>query len=73
MIDVDAEIAIVGSGFAGSLCALVLRQAGRRVVLIDNGVHPRFAIGESSTPFANMVLGYLARNYDLPRIASLAN
>ena len=72
MIDVDAEIAVVGSGFAGSLCALILQQVGRRVVLIDNGVHPRFAIGESSTPIANMVLGDLARKYDLPRIAPLA-
>jgi FADH2 O2-dependent halogenase len=72
MIDVDAEIAIVGSGFAGSLSALILHQAGRRVVLIDNGVHPRFAIGESSTPIANMVLGDLARKYDLPRVAPLA-
>ena len=60
--------AIVGSGFAGSLTALALRRRGRRVALIERGRHPRFAIGESSTPLANLLLEELADRYDLPRI-----
>lgn len=67
----DVDVAIVGGGFGGSLLALVLRQAGLSVALIDRGSHPRFAIGESSTPIANLVLGDLCREYDLPRIAPL--
>ena len=44
-----AEIAVVGGGFGGALMAMVARQMGRTVVLIERGTHPRFAIGESST------------------------
>jgi FADH2 O2-dependent halogenase len=65
---VDADVAIVGSGFAGSLTALCLRQRGKRVVMVERGRHPRFAIGESSTPLANLLIEELADRYDLPRI-----
>ena len=64
---IDADVAIVGSGFTGSLAALALRRARARVVLIERGRHPRFAIGESSTPLANLLLEELADRYDLPR------
>lgn len=59
------EIAIIGSGFAGSLMARVLAVLGYDVVLLERGVHPRFAIGESSTPLANLSLERLARRYRL--------
>jgi tetracycline 7-halogenase / FADH2 O2-dependent halogenase len=65
---IDADVAVVGSGFAGSLTALALRRIGRTVVLVERGRHPRFAIGESSTPLANLLLEELADRYDLPRI-----
>jgi tetracycline 7-halogenase / FADH2 O2-dependent halogenase len=68
----EAEIAIVGAGFAGSLTALILHRLGRRVVLIERGRHPRYVIGESSTPLANLVLADLARKYGLPRLAPLS-
>src|SRR5712691_2236185 len=65
---IDADVAIVGSGFAGSLMALALRSRGQRVVLVERGRHPRFAIGESSTPLANLLLEELADRYDLPAV-----
>ena len=65
---IDADVAVVGSGFAGSLAALALLKRGRRVVLVERGRHPRFAIGESSTPLANLLIEELADRYDLPRI-----
>src|SRR5262245_39004463 len=68
----DFDIAVLGSGFAGSLLAMIARRLGRSVVLIERGRHPRFAIGESSTPLANLLLEELARRYDLPQVASLA-
>ncbi len=58
-------VAIVGSGFAGSLLARVLAVLGHDVVLLERGTHPRFAIGESSTPLANLSLERLARRYGL--------
>jgi tetracycline 7-halogenase / FADH2 O2-dependent halogenase len=66
--DAEVDVAIVGSGFSGALLALALRQRGRRVVLVERGRHPRFAIGESSTPLANLLLEELADRYDLPRV-----
>ena len=65
---IDADVAVVGSGFAGSLTALCLRARGKRVVMVERGRHPRFAIGESSTPLANLLIEELAARYDLPRI-----
>ena len=57
------RVAVVGSGFAGSLLARVLAVQGHDVVLLERGTHPRFAIGESSTPLANLTLERLARRY----------
>jgi len=66
------DIAVIGSGFAGSLLAMIARRLGRSVILIERGRHPRFAIGESSTPLANLLLEELAWRYDLPAIAPLS-
>jgi FADH2 O2-dependent halogenase len=68
----DFDIAVVGSGFAGSLMAMIAKKLGRSVVLLERGKHPRFAIGESSTPLANLLLEELAQRYDLPRISPLS-
>ena len=67
-----ADVAILGSGFAGSLAALILERIGLHSVLLERGRHPRFAIGESSTPIAGFVLRKLAHTYDLPPLAPLA-
>ncbi len=67
------DVAIVGSGFAGSILAMVARRLGHRVVLLERGRHPRFAIGESSSPLAGLLIEELAARYDLPRLAPLAS
>ena len=64
----QADIAVVGGGFGGALMAMVAKRLGRSVVLIERGSHPRFAIGESSTPLANLLLQQLAEEYDLPQL-----
>ena len=69
---VATDVAILGSGFAGSLLALILRKLGIESVVLDRQAHPRFAIGESSTPLADMALRDIARTYDLPRLAPLS-
>ncbi|MBP85296.1 MAG: hypothetical protein CMJ64_01040 [Planctomycetaceae bacterium] len=71
MKTIDVDVVVLGSGFAGSLTAILLRRIGRSVALIDKARHPRFAIGESSTPIANMVLRDLAVRYDRPRLLPL--
>lgn len=72
MIKLDADVAVLGSGFGGSLCALILERIGLRPVVIDRAAHPRFAIGESSTPIADMILRDLSERYDLPRLKPLS-
>src|SRR2546423_7856236 len=66
------EVAIVGSGFAGSLLARVLAVLGYDVVLLERGMHPRFAIGESSTPLANLSLERIGVRYGLEDCYHLA-
>src|SRR3954469_15710027 len=66
------EVAIVGSGFTASLLARVLAVLGYDVVLLERGAHPRFAIGESTTPLANLSLERLARRYGLADCYRLA-
>ncbi|QEG41145.1 NAD(P)/FAD-dependent oxidoreductase [Roseimaritima ulvae] len=66
------DVAVVGAGCGGSLIALLLNRIGLSVVLLDRGSHPRFAIGESSTPTADLVLRDLAQRYELPALLPLS-
>jgi tetracycline 7-halogenase / FADH2 O2-dependent halogenase len=66
------DIAVIGSGFAGSLMSMICRRMGRSVVLIDKCRHPRVVIGESSTPLTNLLLEELVARYDLPALKPLA-
>lgn len=61
----------MGSGFAGSLIAMIAHRLGLSTALVERGRHPRFVIGESSTPLANLLLEELATDYDLPFVRPL--
>ena len=50
---------------------MIARRLGHRVLLLEKGKHPRFAIGESSTPLANLLLEELSTKYDLPAVMPL--
>ncbi|MFO0878650.1 MAG: FAD-dependent oxidoreductase [Gemmataceae bacterium] len=66
------DVIILGAGFAGSLLSLMLHQRGFRVALLERGRHPRFSLGESSTPLANLALEEISQEYQLPWLANLA-
>lgn len=66
------DVAVVGAGFAGAITALALRRRGRRVALVERSRHPRFVIGESSTPLANLLLEEIADRYDLPSLRAFS-
>lgn len=51
---------------------MIARRLGRTVVLLERGKHPRFAIGESSTPLANLLLEELSLRYNLPGLLPLS-
>jgi FADH2 O2-dependent halogenase len=66
------DFIIIGSGFGGSIISMCLLQRGYRVAVIEKDRHPRFAIGESSTPAADMILRDLADSCDLPFLKKLS-
>lgn len=65
------DVAVVGSGFAGSLMAMIAQRLGLRVILLERGRHPRVVIGESSTPLSNLLLEELATRYSLANVRPL--
>ena len=51
----QCDVLVIGGGPAGSTAAALLAEQGRKVILLEKDVHPRFHIGESLLP-ANMPL-----------------
>jgi Tryptophan halogenase. len=66
------QIIVVGSGFSGSLMAMIAHQLGFSTALLERGRHPRFVIGESSTPLANLLLEQIADEFNLPFLRPLS-
>ncbi|WP_262386751.1 FAD-dependent monooxygenase [Streptomyces sp. TRM49041] len=66
------DVAVLGAGMAGGTLGAVLARNGVKVLLIDAGVHPRFAVGESTIPYTSTLTRIIAERYDVPEIAPLA-
>lgn len=66
------DVAVIGTGFAGSLLAMIAQRIGLRVILLERGRHPRMVIGESSTPLSNLLLEELAERYGLTHLRTLS-
>jgi FADH2 O2-dependent halogenase len=64
----ECDVAILGSGLAGSITAAILARQGAKVVLIDAGHHPRFSVGESQNPQLVEWLHILAVRYEVPEL-----
>lgn len=69
--DNQFDVAILGSGLAGSTLAACLSRNGANVLLLDAGQHPRFAIGESTIPYTSMLMRLVAERYNLPELKQL--
>jgi FADH2 O2-dependent halogenase len=67
------DVAILGSGIVGTLLGAILARNGARVVLLDVATHPRFAIGESTTPHFIQAMRLLAHRYRVPEILALTD
>ncbi|NDZ79371.1 NAD(P)-binding protein [Streptomyces sp. SID10853] len=65
------DVAILGAGIAGGILAAVLARNGVRVLLLDAGAHPRFAVGESTIPYTSTISQIIAERYRVPEIATL--
>ncbi len=65
---VKYDVAILGSGMIGSTLAAILAKNGVRTLLVEQGVHPRFAIGESTVPETTFLFRVLAARYGVPEL-----
>ena len=72
MTSLTYDFVIAGSGFSGSLLARILCRAGYSVCVLDRAKHPRFSLGESSTPLADFLLESIAERYDFPELSAMA-
>lgn len=66
------DVAILGSGFAGSMLAAILARNGVKVLLLDSGSHPKFAIGESTIPNMLISLRTMALRYNVPELIAVS-
>ena len=67
------DVAVIGSGMGGSATALLLAKLGYKAVMIERGDHPRFALGESSTPVMSKKIRYMGKAYDIPEFIELSS
>lgn len=67
------DVIILGSGIAGSMLGAILARNGASVLLLDSGSHPRFAVGESTTPHTLALFRLLARRYGVPELEFLTS
>ncbi|GAA4681618.1 NAD(P)/FAD-dependent oxidoreductase [Phytohabitans rumicis] len=66
--DTTYDVVVLGSGLAGSVLAACLARNGARVLIVDAGTHPRFAIGESTIPYTSMMMRLVSERYGVPEL-----
>jgi tetracycline 7-halogenase / FADH2 O2-dependent halogenase len=66
------DVAILGTGLTGTILGAILARNGVRTLLIEQAVHPRFAIGESTVPETTFQFRILAARYGVPEIGHLS-
>jgi FADH2 O2-dependent halogenase len=53
------------------MLAAILARQGRRVLVLEKGSHPRFAVGEALLPQSTLWMWILAQRFDVPEIQHL--
>lgn len=66
------DVAVLGSGMSGAVLGIILASQGVRVIMIDSGVHPRFAVGESTIPHTSLLSSLLAEQYGVAELDTIA-
>lgn len=67
------DVAVLGSGIAGTTLAACLARNGASVLILEAGTHPRFAVGESTIPYTSTLLRVMAERYDVPELRNIAS
>jgi FADH2 O2-dependent halogenase len=66
------DVIILGTGLGGGMLGSILAKHDLKVLMIDSDTHPRFTIGEATTPDTNFRLKLLGTKYGVPEIANLS-
>jgi FADH2 O2-dependent halogenase len=67
------DVAVIGGGIGGTILATILAKNGVRVLCLEGGAHPRFAIGEATVPDSSLGMRVLATRYGVPELRNLSN
>ncbi len=67
------DVAIIGSGIAGSSLAAILAKHGQQVLVLEAKSHPKFSIGESMILETSEVMRSLATLYGVPELACFSS
>jgi FADH2 O2-dependent halogenase len=65
------DVAILGAGIGGTMLAAILARQGKKVLVLEKGSHPRFAVGEALLPQSTLWMWILAHRFDVPEIQHL--
>src|SRR2546426_8659023 len=69
----EYDVIILGTGIGGTMLGAILARNKLRVLMLDSETHPRFTIGEATTPDTNFRLKLLGLKYDIPEITNLSS
>lgn len=67
------DVTLIGSGLAGSVTALLLSKLGYKTLLVEKDTHPRFGLGESSTPIFSKKIRNLGLEYGVPELVDISS
>lgn len=67
------DVVVVGTGMAGSVAAILLSKLGYKTLMVEKGAHPRFALGESSTPVMSKKIRQLGKVYGVPELEEISS
>ena len=62
----EFDVAILGSGLAGTTLAAILARQGVSTLLLESGTHPRLAVGESVVPEFGARARIISEAFDVP-------
>ena len=71
MVTTRYDVAILGTGIAGGILGTILAKKKLRVLMIEAGLHPRFAVGQSTIPMTSVMARLMAIHFDVPELMSL--
>ena len=71
ILENEYDIIMLGSGLPGVILAGIIARMGLKILIIEKGSHPRFAVGEAMLPQSTMWMDMLGERFDYPEIQDI--